>query len=416
MTSRSTKGRIYLTNVQKLYERFIDTNNLNPVEIIIGTKPREKTAYELIFEDIQKNNDISIINDEAHHVWDPESKWNEFIQKVFKNFRNNNKTFGFQLDFSATPKKQDGGKLFEWIITDFPLADAIVNRIVKYPIIGEVENAKETPSERADIVYRDYIEAGIRRWKKYREAMSKVGKNPIVFFMATKTNEAEDIRNYLETKAEFKGKVLLIHTNLKGDISEKDWTKLKEDSRNLDDGNDKYRAVVSVLMLREGWDVKNVNIIVGLRPFTSKANILPEQAIGRGLRLMFGPNSEFKETVDIFGSKAFVDFIDIELKKEGVKIERVKEKDLPNITNVFIDANKMKLDITIPSITPKYTRINRSFDDIKVENLPKGPFELDLKSYSNRKIARGREVLTNKEVWKDQWNQPIPENFEAIVG
>ena len=160
-------------------------------------------------------------------------------------------------------------------------------------------------------------------------------------------------------------------------------------------------------MLREGWDVKNVNVIVGLRPFTSKANILPEQALGRGLRLMFGPNSEFKETVDIFGSKAFVDFIDLELKKEGVKIERFKEKDLPNIINVFIDPAKIKMDLEIPSITPKYTRINRSFDDIKVENLPKGPFELDFKSYSNKKTARGREALTNKEVWKDQWT-PIP--------
>ena len=415
ITIRSAKGRIYLTNVQKLYERTKNLEELNPVEAIVGTKPKDKTAYELILEDIKKNEGISIINDEAHHVWDPESKWNEFIVKLFKNYKGENKDFGFQLDFSATPKKQNGN-LFEWIVTDFPLADAIINRIVKYPIIGEVENAKETPSERADIVYRDYIEAGIRRWKKYREAMSKVGKNPIIFFMATKTNEAEDIRNYLETKAEFKGKVLLIHTNLKGDISEKDWTKLKEDSRNLDDGNDKYRAVVSVLMLREGWDVKNVNIIVGLRPFTSKANILPEQAIGRGLRLMFGPNSEFKETVDIFGSKAFVDFIDAELKKEGVKIERVREKDLPNITTVFIDPNKIKMDMEIPSITPKYTRINRSFGDIKVENLPKGPFELDLKAYSNKKTARGREVLTNKEVWKDQWNAPIPENFEAIVG
>jgi len=415
LTSRSAKGRIYLTNVQKLYERSND-NHLNPVEAIVGTKPKEKTAYELISEDIFNNEDISIINDEAHHAWDPELKWNEFIIKVFKNFKNNGKHFGFQLDFSATPKKQDTGSLFQWIITDFALADAISNKIVKHPIIGEVENAKETPSERADVIYRDYIEAGIRRWRRYKEAMSKVKKNPIIFFMANKTKEAEDIRDFLETKSDLKGKVLLIHTNLKGDISEKDWIKLKKESRSLDSSDDKYRAVVSVLMLREGWDVKNVNVIVGLRPYTSKANILPEQTLGRGLRLMFGPDSEFKETVDVFGSNAFVDFIEAELKKEGVKIERIKEKDLPNITNIFVDAGKMKFDLEIPNITPKYTRINRSFDDIKVENLPKGPFELDLKSYSIKKVARGREVLTNIEVWKDEWNQPIPENFEAIVG
>lgn len=415
MTSRSAKGRIYLTNVQKLYERSDDTKNLNPVEAIVGTKPKDKTAYETIFEELMNLDDISIINDEAHHVWDPESKWSEFIIKLFNRLKKNKKTFSFQLDFSATPKKQNGG-LFEWIIADYPLADAIKNGIVKRPIIGEVENAKETPSERADVVYRDYIEGGIRRWKKYRTVMKKVNKNPIIFFMATKTKEAEDIRDFLETQSDFKGKVLLIHTNLKGDISDKEWTKLKEDSRNLDSDADKYRAVVSVLMLREGWDVKNVNVIVGLRPYTSKANILPEQTLGRGLRLMFGPESGYDETVDVFGSKAFTDFIDDELSKEGVKIQRYKEKDLPNVTNIFVDPKKMKFDIEIPSITPKYTRINRSFDDIKVENLPKGPFELDLKSFTIKKVARGRDILTNKQVWKDEWKQEPPENLEAIIG
>ena len=40
------------------------------------------------------------------------------------------------------------------------------------------------------------------------------------------------------------------------------------------------------MMLREGWDVHNVSVVLGLRPFTAKAEILPEQVIGRGLRLM----------------------------------------------------------------------------------------------------------------------------------
>ena len=417
VTSKSAKGRIYLTNVQKLYERSTDTENKNPVEVIVGKKPRQKNAFEKIFEDITGNNDISVINDEAHHVWDPASKWNELIvKKLFKNFKDNKKNFGFQLDFSATPKKQTKGGLFEWIVTDYPLADAIKNRIVKHPIIAEVENAKETPSERADILYRDYIEAGVRRWRKYKKKMEGVKKNTIIFFMANKTKEAEDIRDFLETKSDLKGKILLIHTNLKGEISEKDWIKLKKESRRLDTNDDKYRAVVSVLMLREGWDVKNVNVIVGLRPYTSKANILPEQTLGRGLRLMFGPESELKESVDVFGSDAFTRFIEDELKKEGVKLERIKERNLSNVINIFVDAGKLKYDLEIPLISPKYTRINRSFRDIKVENLPAGPFELDLKSYSIKKRAVGREVLTYKQVWKDEWDQPIPENFEAIVG
>jgi len=47
-------------------------------------------------------------------------------------------------------------------------------------------------------------------------------------------------------------------------------------------------VIVGVMMLREGWDVRNVSVVLGLRRFTAKAEILPEQVIGRGLRLMVG--------------------------------------------------------------------------------------------------------------------------------
>ncbi len=55
----------------------------------------------------------------------------------------------------------------------------------------------------------------------------------------------------------------------------------------MDGGASPVNCIVSVVMLREGWDVQSVTVIVGLRPFTAKANILPEQTVGRGLRLMF---------------------------------------------------------------------------------------------------------------------------------
>jgi type III restriction enzyme len=60
-------------------------------------------------------------------------------------------------------------------------------------------------------------------------------------------------------------------------------------------------------MLREGWDVQNVTVIVGLRPYTAKANILPEQTIGRGLRRMFaGQSMSYIERVDVIGNPAFL--------------------------------------------------------------------------------------------------------------
>jgi type III restriction enzyme len=411
---RNTKGRLYLTNVQRLYEK--DNVPVNPIQEIVGKKPSDTTRYyDQIVDEIKSISNLGIINDEAHHVWDKDIIWNQFISYCNELLKDKSSGLSFQLDFTATPKRQDSGSIFEWVITDFPLADAIRCGVVKSPIIGEVENPQETPSDRADVIYRDYIEAGCRRWAYYNKAMVKVGKHPIIFFMATKTSEAEDINNYLQTKDEFKGKTLLIHTNLKGEISEKDWQKLKQETREIDHSH-KYRAIVSVLMLREGWDVKNVCVIVGLRPFTSKAEILPEQALGRGLRLMFGPESGYEETVDVFGTKSFVDYIDEEMKKQGVDIKRYKERNLPTVTNIFPDTlRKIVYNFQIPVLSPKYKRENRSFNEINTQKLPQGKFDLDLETYTNIKSAVGRDALTEKEKWRDRWEQPIPENYPSVI-
>jgi hypothetical protein len=48
-----------------------------------------------------------------------------------------------------------------------------------------------------------------------------------------------------------------------------------------------YNVVVSVMMLKEGWDVRNVKVIVPLRPCDSRT--LTEQTLGRGLRKMHPP-------------------------------------------------------------------------------------------------------------------------------
>src|SRR5262249_59440478 len=87
--------------------------------------------------------------------------------------------------------------------------------------------------------------------------------------------------------------LLVIHTDRSGEVSKKDLNAAREVARRVDEGESAVNAIVSVLMLREGWDVQNVTVIVGLRPYTSKANILPEQAIGRGLRLMFRNESSY---------------------------------------------------------------------------------------------------------------------------
>ncbi|MCD4718796.1 MAG: hypothetical protein K8S13_02915 [Desulfobacula sp.] len=74
------------------------------------------------------------------------------------------------------------------------------------------------------------------------------------------------------------------------------------------------------MMLKEGWDVKNVTTIVGLRAYSAKSNILPEQTLGRGLRKMY-PGNEVEEYVSVVGTDAFMDFVK-SIQSEGVELER----------------------------------------------------------------------------------------------
>ena len=126
----------------------------------------------------------------------------------------------------------------------------------------------------------------------------------------------------------------------------------------VDDGASPVNAIVSVLMLREGWDVQNVTVVVGLRPYTAKANILPEQTIGRGLRLMFrGTTTAYHERVDVIGNDAFLKFVDQLEKDEDIALEEFDlKKDKLVILTIQPDEEKMDHDITVPVLSPILAR------------------------------------------------------------
>ncbi len=194
-----------------------------------------------------------------------------------------------QLDFTATPRHSKG-QLFSWTVYDYPLKQAIIDNVVKRPLKGIAQGITEQRSDVASTRYQAYLAAGVERWKEYREQLTPLGKKPVLFVMMNDTDEADDVGDWLQKKypSEFGGeKLLIIHTDRSGEVSKKDLDKARKASREVDDEKSPINCIVSVMMLREGWDVQGVTVIVGLRPYTSKANILPEQTVGRGLRLMF---------------------------------------------------------------------------------------------------------------------------------
>lgn len=366
----SSEGALYLTNIQQLYDRQDKKRDSEPEKMtaVLGSRPPARINEPPDFrERILKRGQspVMVINDEGHHTHDPKSAWNETIHHL-----HDDHAIGLsaQLDFSATPRYQKG-QLFEWTISDYTLKQAIVDRIVKRPIKG-VTDIGEISSERTEVRYEPFIVAGIERWREYRGQLAPVGKKPLLFIMMNETKEADAIGAYLQTKYpdEFGGeRTLVIHTNKKGVILKRDLDDARKAAKNVDREESPINAIVSVLMLREGWDVQNVTVIVGLRPYSSKANILPEQTIGRGLRLMFrNTRTSYEERVDIIGNRGFIQFIERLKEDEDYAFDtwRVGEDRLA-ITVIQPDPDKAEYDAALPMLGPIIARAVALRDEIE---------------------------------------------------
>lgn len=404
----SSEGALYLTNIQQLHDRKAKQKDSEPemMTAVLGRRPPASINEPTDFRErilARGQSPVMVINDEGHHTHDPKSAWNETIRHLHADHEVG---LSAQLDFSATPRYQKG-QLFEWTISDYTLKQAIVDRIVKRPIKG-VTDIGEISSERPEVQYEPFIVAGIERWREYRDQLAPVGKRPLLFIMMNKTKEADAIGAYLQTKYpdEFGGdRTLVIHTNRVGDVAKKDENKARCAAKNVDREESSINAIVSVLMLREGWDVQNVTVIVGLRPYTSKANILPEQTIGRGLRLMFrNARTAYEERVDIIGNRGFINFVEQLEADEDYSFDTWKVgKDRLAITVIQPDPEKAEYDAALPMLGPIIARAVALRDEIEsldVADLYQGkPLPVKASEGGEQTFSyKGEDLITAEEL------------------
>jgi type III restriction enzyme len=444
----TTGGTLYLTNIHRLYDPS-KRRTKKEAETYEWMGPPVSRAIALdtgkeLRERITAHDRVMVLNDEAHHLWDPGSAWNEAInflhQEILK------KTGGglcAQLDFSATPK-DNHGNVFQHVICDSPLGEAVDGGIVKIPIIGRGEGLSERPSRDASERFEQHLMMGYQRWLKSQEEWEKSGKKPLLFVMTEDTEAADQITRRLDKDslfAELNGRTINLHTNLKGkikwiggkkkgypvfmesekEISEEDLSALRDLSRDLDSGKSPYQCIVSVLMLREGWDVRNVTTIVPLRPYTSKANILPEQTLGRGLRRIT-PTGSAAELVTVVEHSAFISLYQQELSQEGLPIEVVDVDKVPKSTvTIFPDRENKdtkRLDIVLPAVSVGYTRTpkldNLTIEDIRKEFSKYGPLPLGSKRPEEIQYE-GRHLFTNEIVERMNIRLPLLESGVGAV-
>ena len=369
-------GNLFLTNIQQLYEsRDEEWTASNAVEALLGRKPSRALAssgQRSMLERVKSLRDLVVLNDEAHHVHNEELAWNRSLLAVHEALP---RGLGAWLDFSATPKDQNGMN-FPWTVVDYPLAQAVEDRIVKAPII--VANRNQ-PAEDPDGVTKEnvaekygyWLQAAVSRWKQHRKVYRKLGIRPVLFIMAERSVYADALGEYLwKTKGlGFREpEVLVIHTNRAGEITQGDLEKARQVARDIDRPESRIKAIVSVMMLREGWDVRNVTVVLGLRPFTAKAEILPEQVIGRGLRLMAQVSPDRTQTLEVLGTRNLLSVLREQLEAEGVGVAKTITNPPPPVIIEPVK-ERLKYDIAIPITKPSLEHDFRKLSDLRVQTL-----------------------------------------------
>lgn len=417
-----SEGMLFLTNIQQFYERLQRENGDEPEEMtaVLGAKPKLKKLELTDFSEriALRAGHLAVINDEAHHTHDEESEWNKVIRRL-----HGKNPLSMQVDFSATPRFQKG-QIFPWTIYDYPLKQAILDAIVKRPMKG-IAKIDEAKSQVASVRYKAFLVAGVERWREYRRELRPLRKKPILFVMLNSTEEADEVGDWLRTKypEEFAAnKTLVIHTDSSGEVSKKDLDEARILAREVDQGSSMTNAIVSVLMLREGWDVQNVTVVVGLRPYTSKANILPEQTIGRGLRLMFrGETSGYTERLDVIGNRAFISFVEDLEKLEEIKLGTFEVgKDKLKIVTIAPVPEKKKHDIGIPLISPILVRkksLSQEIADLNVHsfNTPTLPVKREDAAAKTFKYE-GYDIITLEKELEREYTIPEPQTPQEVIG
>lgn len=361
--------------------------------------------------------DLMVINDEAHHIHEnkiygevKEVEWQRSLNKISKNKGNQ----FIQIDFSATPYDVTGSgqkrvkHYFPHIIVDFDLKDAIRKGLVKviaidkrkeitdivlnYNAIREGNNViglseGQKLMIRAGINKLKILEKNFIEFTKDKNGISD--KHPKMLIMCEDTKVTPFVADFLNEEGWSDEDVIRVDSDKKGDIPETEWLELKQKLFNIDK-HEKPKIIVSVLMLREGFDVSNICVIVPLR--STSAPILLEQTIGRGLRLMWR-EPEFIEIkqenlkrllIDKKEPENYIDLLTIiehpsfiqfyeDLLKEGLISEIEKDpKDregvLGDIIKVGLKKDYQKYDLYWPSII-KDSEEELINGDINIEKL-----------------------------------------------
>ncbi|MBF4467877.1 MAG: DEAD/DEAH box helicase family protein [Methanobrevibacter arboriphilus] len=377
---------------------------------------------------------LVVFNDEAHHIHENKKKGeiSEVEWQKSLNYISKDKEDKFiRIDFSATPYVSTGKKAekrgkhyFPHIIADYDLKNAIHDGYVKMIAIDERKeigaikdldfkairdgNKVIGLSEGQKIM----LKAGLTKLNILEKDFIKQDKfkHPKMFVICEDTKVPPFVKKYLIEKGLKEEDILEIHSNKKGEVSNDEWDSINEKLFNIDD-YESPKVIISVLMLREGFDVNNICVVVPLR--STNAPILLEQTIGRGLRLMWREPAYLEEKKEnrkrvLVDKKEPLNYLDLlsiiehpnfisfyeNLGEVGIDSEGPSSgKTLGNMIVVNLKENYQKYDFYWPIILREREEILTK-DELSLGNLE--PFNIPLSTLLEIKGEKGDTFVAHE--------------------
>lgn len=215
---------------------------------------------------------VLVLNDEVHHAYNSSSdgdikKWRAFLL---------NPDYGFKYIIGLTGTAYVEDEYFNDVIYRYSIREAVDDKVVKSVDYVSKDESLDL-NEKFQKIYDNHDEFA----KKYRLI------KPLTILITKDISKAkaltQDLIDFLEKREKLprsavEKKVLIV-------TSSNDHRKNVLELKKVDQKDNSVEWVVSVSMLTEGWDVKNVFQIVPWEDRAFNSKLLIAQVLGRGLRI-----------------------------------------------------------------------------------------------------------------------------------
>lgn len=359
---KTSEIQLFIFNIGKIFNSKTDTT--------FKFHKYQETLGSSFADVLAKFDDLVICMDEAHRYYAPASmKAISYLKPILG------------LEFTATPKSHNN------VIYSYDLAKG-AGKYLKIPVVmGRTNTGGYSAEDIEEMKIRDGLTLHENRKKvvyQYCLDNNLDYVKPIVLIACKDTEHAKKIRAMIDSDSfnngRYRGKVIEIHSNMKGEETEENIRKLLS----IESAQNPVEIVLHVYKLKEGWDVNNLFTIIPLN--AAKSDILALQTIGRGLRLPFGviTGNEAIDTLDIVAHDHYREIVeDIknsdtfkyrDLDDRGVEPTKVVE-----ITNGIGDGQLSLLDDIFVSAGVK------SFNDVCDVKTQDKMYEEYMKSFGRTK-------------------------------